>query len=736
MRACDDSCPDDRALSRFANDALLEDEECDVFERRLNDCLGCQERVALLFKEAPDSLSISELPAWQSEQETLQPTLRTVLSRTFLIEDRVPLEEFPFLDSIKGDLVEGSLGNLRLTRLIGAGSMGAVFRACDPDLEREVAVKVLRPEYFGDEAISALFLDEAKAAAALKQENILPIYDVARSEEETPYFAMLVVEGQTLAERFEEGPIALETALGIAVKLGRGIEAAHEAGVLHRDIKPSNVLLEREKEEAVWITDFGLARAAHHGFGQGSLVGTRGYVAPEVEAGEEGSMRADLFSFGVLLRELFRRVSNSSGGGKIPKGLEKLVLSLTESDPDERPETMAPVVAALEQGKEELAKGSLRRGNRGLGFGLGVVAVLVLVALVDWLTGAMVVNSVIREVTGRPISIVGKWGALERLEEINELGFDRLELVIERGARVEVKERILLSGRSLRLRGSASNPPVINFPIGGETGLFRVEDGSLELEGIDLRFRIPSRQEVEAMIEVVDSTMTLRDVNVRQVGAGGRNQSILLSMRLGSSLEIVDSGLFVERSGGAVMAIGEPGLKNEVVARRVRFVGENFLQSVTPEPGTEGNRCQVTLTVIDSSLLASSPIRLGTGGVEVATDIRIENSLLQASGPFLAVRDRQPDFLRDLLRFSADGSIFSTGDDPIAFGRDSFRVREVVRVGDPKAADEFWRSFWSDTAGVAKDLTWVDWIVRFIPGRPPVWNEALSLEGIGAELEY
>jgi len=198
------------------------------------------------------------------------------------------------------------LGPYRIEGALGAGGMGEVYRAHDPRLGRDVALKVLRER----ESLER-FEREARAVAALSHPNILAVHDFG-SDGGRAYVAMELLQGETLRERLAQGPLPLRKALEIGAEIARGLAAAHAAGIVHRDLKPENVWITRDG--GVKILDFGLARSLVPVVGRettqadltvpGTVLGTVAYMAPEQVRGETAGPAADVFSLGVVLYEM------------------------------------------------------------------------------------------------------------------------------------------------------------------------------------------------------------------------------------------------------------------------------------------------------------------------------------------------------------------------------------------------------------------------------------------------
>ena len=201
------------------------------------------------------------------------------------------------------------LGPYEIVTAIGQGGMGAVYRARDTRLGRDVAIKV------SDQKFGERFEREARVISSLNHPNICTLYDVGPN-----YLVMELVEGQTLAERISEGAIPLEESLNVGKQIADALEAAHEKGVVHRDLKPGNVMI--RTDGSVKVLDFGLAKVAQRGSASdsdnpdlsptismaatqaGVVLGTAAYMSPEQARGKPVDKRADIWAFGVVLYEM------------------------------------------------------------------------------------------------------------------------------------------------------------------------------------------------------------------------------------------------------------------------------------------------------------------------------------------------------------------------------------------------------------------------------------------------
>jgi serine/threonine-protein kinase len=209
------------------------------------------------------------------------------------------------------------LGPYEIISPLGAGGMGEVYRARDSKLGREIALKIIAPEFAHDEQRMARFQREAQVLASLNHTHIASIYGFEDSAGVSA-LVMELVEGPTLAERIKEGAIPVDEALPIARQIAEALECAHERGIIHRDLKPANIKLKHDGK--VKVLDFGLAKALQDDVSgsdisnsptltmgstkAGIILGTAAYMSPEQAKGKAADRRADIWSFGVVLFEM------------------------------------------------------------------------------------------------------------------------------------------------------------------------------------------------------------------------------------------------------------------------------------------------------------------------------------------------------------------------------------------------------------------------------------------------
>ncbi len=234
------------------------------------------------------------------------------------------------------EVPDGMLGRYHVLRELGRGSMGVVLRAYDPELARPVAIKLLR-DVRRDE-----LRDEARTLARLRHPNVVTVYDVF-TDEHGMYLAMELVDGATL-RGFCKGR-ARDQVIDACVRAGRGLAAAHDAGVIHRDFKPENVLCGDDGE--VRVSDFGLARAAGETDTDRGISGTPAYMAPEVLRREPATARSDQYSYCVTVHEMLTGTRPGEVDASLPGWLARTLRRGLARDPAQRFPSMHALVDAL-----------------------------------------------------------------------------------------------------------------------------------------------------------------------------------------------------------------------------------------------------------------------------------------------------------------------------------------------------------------------------------------------------
>jgi len=349
----------------------MAEEEAGRLGQHLMVCTACQLQMDRLSDRpelmpwAPVGYALASLAVEEPGLSELLAKLRmnstrdTSSSRGTVEPDTV-IPEFLAPPRQAGDL--GTLGPYRVLAELGRGGMGIVLLAYDPELERTVAIKVL-PPHRADERARARFVREARAAAGLNHDHIVPVYGVANPADGPPYLVMQLVSGPTLRQRIKsEERLEPQEAARICLQVAEGLAAAHRAGLVHRDIKPANIILDEANGRAK-IVDFGLVRTTSFPAGttlEGRVLGTPEYMSPEqVRAADQSDARSDVYSLGVTLYQaltgevpfhgvahlVLQQVQNDEPrpprrlNDKVPRDLETICLKAMAKEPGQRYQT-------------------------------------------------------------------------------------------------------------------------------------------------------------------------------------------------------------------------------------------------------------------------------------------------------------------------------------------------------------------------------------------------------------
>ncbi len=243
------------------------------------------------------------------------------------------------------------LGPYEISAPLGAGGMGEVYRAKDTRLGREVAIKILSAEFSSNQNRMERFEQEARAASALNHPNIITVHDVG-AHNGASYIAMELIDGKSLREILQAGALPVKRTVSLAAQVADGLAKAHEAGIIHRDLKPENIMV--SKDGFAKILDFGLAKSVMPALadasvlstlaktGEGTILGTVGYMSPEQASGKAVDFRSDQFSFGSIMYEML------SGKRAFARNTNVQSLSaIIQDDPEPlqtlNPQTPAPV---------------------------------------------------------------------------------------------------------------------------------------------------------------------------------------------------------------------------------------------------------------------------------------------------------------------------------------------------------------------------------------------------------
>jgi serine/threonine protein kinase len=312
------------------------------------------------------------------------------------------------------------LDGYEVLAFLGAGGMGEVYRARDSALRREVAIKVLPSFVSHDPERLSRFEQEAQATAALNHPNILAVHQFG-SFDGSPYLVSELLEGSTLRQLLQRGPLPVRKAIDHGIQIAHGLAAAHEKDIVHRDLKPENLFV--TKDGHVKILDFGLAKLMHrepdpdgveasvtHDTDPGVVMGTVGYMSPEQVRGKAADHRADIFAFGAILYEMlmgkraFQRATSaetmtailnddppeiSQTGANIPPALQRVIHRCLEKNPEQRFHSASDLAFALETLSDSgdssaIPKTQPSRRRAWRWFAVSGIAVTALAGVVVW----------------------------------------------------------------------------------------------------------------------------------------------------------------------------------------------------------------------------------------------------------------------------------------------------------------------------------------------------------------
>ncbi|MGK0186387.1 MAG: hypothetical protein ACI9R3_002170 [Verrucomicrobiales bacterium] len=690
----------DACLAEGELRAAIAGEEDERLVDHLALCESCRKRL-----EAMSGADFIELdPAADVEQSDALERAMISLKSQPLSAAKIDLADW--LEPIDDPELLGTLQGYQVRRIVEEGGMGVVLEAWDPELEREVAIKLIKPASGAKQEVRDRMLREARAAAGIVHESVVPIYAAETLEKNgMPFIVMPFVRGGSLQDRLDSVGDALspDEVVAIGAQVAEALAAAHARGILHRDIKPANILMRGDGK--IWVADFGLACAADDDMltREGEMSGTPQFMAPEQVEGRDIDERSDLFSLGGVLYQMatgkqafsgenglaiVRAVVDSdpiavrTANPDVPAWLAEVVESLLQKDPGQRPCDAVQVAKSL----------GLVASERAAGTGHARIIIAALVLLLG--LGALILTEKNRSATP---SEAWKLAGFSNLN--SETGYASLEAAIASardGEIIEIKKDGVVSVGRLDL---ADKHLVLRAGI-GHTPEFMVSSGSmalinnhkpLRLEG--LRFILAPGVTETGPIFNAQAPLALancyffRPPNTsRRVGvsaiihADNARHLMLANVEMialhGSAVRISSGNVKVEFENCFVVAEKCISLgvveQTEIVMRRSAFHGRYFIHArATDEP--------------------FRPMR-----------IRAENSVFETRKNLVALLGRTPDELEGALTFEGRDNLYNS--DSLGFLSFSATANETPELDTLPRWVEFWGGLETGSAESEIDL--------------------------------
>ena len=300
------NCPKDDVIAAFAA-GTLPDDLLETVAQHFGQCDRCAHRLRQAYA-ADDTLRAVLSPPAGTELPSPTPQLQEMLRRTKAIGQQPPQDRGSSSVNDCGaglDQPPAEIGRYRIREQLGRGTFGTVYLAFDPELRRDVAIKVPRVRYFSDGQTIDRFLEEARAAALLRHDGIVGVLDFGRSDEVVCFVVMEYVPGESLAKYLSKSKLPIARSVQWVAAIAEALDYMHRHGLIHRDLKPANILLDENNRPRV--ADFGLAiREEHRAYHDSEVAGTLKYMSPEQLRGDVGCIdaRTDVWALGVVLYRL------------------------------------------------------------------------------------------------------------------------------------------------------------------------------------------------------------------------------------------------------------------------------------------------------------------------------------------------------------------------------------------------------------------------------------------------
>ena len=594
------------------------------FLKHLDICSKCQDRVAIL---AGDSTWIEDLKLKQhspgnddqmgeaNHETELANVMERMSAKTNTAHTAasgatgLSFQGLPYTQQ----LVAGKrIGPYEILSRLGAGGMSVVFTARDHVLDRQVAIKFLSSELENSQTARQRFLREAKSAAAVEHDYIVPIYS-ADEVDGFPFLVMSLIEGQSLQQRIDEShPIPVEKVIHIGIQIAKGLAAFHTRNLVHRDLKPSNILLQAP-DERVRITDFGLAKCTDDSqlTKSGTILGTPNYMSPEQALGQQVDYRSDIYGLGaVLYASITRRapfeaptslkildqLRNQTPDSilnlepETPHWLVEVIEKLMARDPNDRYQNATEIIEALSSPSQQLITNQFGSWKtKRLTLVASCIAVLAIIAPLEYPT----LSDAVRDADDGDI------------------------IEIEGDGTQEISSTITTNGKRLTIRAAAGSEPILTISsVKVPSGI--VSDNELVLEGLTIRFnsasesalaRTPKREAVRCV------SGSIRISNCRFDATLGSQESLNCVTVIKASLCEIRNSEFYSGPLNAALDIGmipetEFILENNVIAGAVAVSIDFPIRNVAGFEATARLR-RNTICAITGLLVSLPPEKLG-----------------------------------------------------------------------------------------------------------------------------
>lgn len=680
-------------------------EDLSVAGREENDTDQIDDLISRISRSSPDSPNLEPLPGdvWREVIE----------------------------ESDREDIL-GTLGHYEVLEVIAIGGMGIVLKALDPELKRVAALKVLAPDLAVNATARERFLREARAAATLEHENILPIYGVV--DEGVPWFAMRYASGGTLQDRLDRGErVGIDRLKMIALQVAEALRAAHANGIIHRDIKPANLLFDNDGTH-LWVCDFGIARSTEDpGLTYpGAIAGTPKFMSPEQADGRPLDGRSDLFSLGAVLYQcatgtlvfqgsttaaVLRELSADEPtrielrGQELPSWFRRLLESLLAKDPDDRPSSAAAVIRSINDEHAPKPRRLQRRNRRIATAATGtVVGILLIFLLLQTAPIERAANALLSRRHEQSFFIAGRIGAHDGLADVVAAARDGDTILLPGGTPVAIDSLLVPTEKSLVFTNA--NPErrsVLTTKLTGHPGL--VTRSPTQFRGVD--FVVNAARDSDGILIVESSSVVLEDCRFhadREVSSELEDlKARVIELRGDSAIEVSRCD-FDLRHTNAITPYGGSGSISIEDSRIDAYHAIDL-----PSAGSKVSRLDVDLIGLNfvGNRLFSSNTHRQPPRIEVSA----ENCCLISAEPLLWIRSEDVDGVRSRFSWIGKRNIFPLGTDLLQVSEQAIDVRPERNFPlfqfDPKQDTEPLPAI--SVAGSGETFVELEQAIRFSP---------------------